>query len=290
MVACREMGGFVLSLCHSMILEPTERFDGKVGRAFDEVWRALRSLRPAISPGVLTSLTHRGVHRTRLDDGSNANSPVQLQLVAEYDDFLECLDDSGQIVYVAKPQTLRASQWKPGWQAGNPKPGATYYYGDPASPSQSVTFSLMYIERNIRKRLVVPPFGVFAKNILHSQFGGNVEKDFDFLVVTEVINPPYAPALVNNTQGYVKDQMFRSIIAQKFDTAFFTTPEILGTVGETLVPAGQPVQYLDLNNDARRWDAINLVTVNLIYMEGDDPQGSWALNGGFQAPNDQKFT
>jgi hypothetical protein len=190
-------------------------------------------------------------------------SLIELTVVGEADDYLSCIDPSdGSTVFVAKPKSLRASQWNPGWLQSDG--------GDSIISHQD--FGLHYLSTNRRWRVLTGAWGAGATlqpdllNGFMKQVGSGDPAAFaatypvgDYKVSVETVTPPYpyAPPDMGPTawgRGHL-----HSIIASKFSDAIGYTSSDDGT---------QPIYYLDTNVDARTWVAEAIANLHLAMVNG----------------------
>ena len=249
---------------------------GQIQDAINRLVDAVRSQKPQSSPGMLTNWTTRGVTRTPVGEMPVSNSVQELQVAEVYDDFLACESEAdrdpsspiGSRTYVLKPPTLSCSYWKPGWNFGN-KPDFTVG----AHPR-----ALVYADASSRWRIKFDSEQSFNNR---TSFAYESGRDYmrqhnlasyddatvvDYTYIREIIYPvysrPYSDANGNSSTDVSK------VFAIPIGGSAVTTQQ-LNSFGEIIVPAGIPINLIDLNIDARSWQPLHIMLRAMISIHGN---------------------
>ena len=231
-------------------------FPGKIGNEFRKLWEAVQALQPIPSPGVRVQQTTRGVALQIKQPATINANVVELTFVAEYDDFLACTNAAGETVYVAKPPTLRSSQWNPGWQPGTGDPGIEIFatpYGDGFYPYGR---ALRYVNAHARFRIKFSRSSGQTVERMKCNDANESTLSISYEVIREMIYPAYFVPLTNGVGITTVD--LGKIYAIKLSEPLFQTTEELDVFGDVVVAAGQDITYLDLNTDGRTWQPLGV--------------------------------
>jgi hypothetical protein len=88
-----------------------------------------------------------------IDQSQPTEKVTQLELVREYDDFLECQPISGgDPIFVAKPAHLCASNWIEGWVPGDTTAGA--FPVNNGADVEIYRMAFKYIDRCTRWKMI----------------------------------------------------------------------------------------------------------------------------------------
>lgn len=246
-------------------------YDVKVGRLLESI-----------------TVTDIKLVRVSVDRSTPSEKVTQLELVKEYNDFLECKPISGgDSIFVAKPAHLCASNWINGWVPGDTITGALPVNN--GADTEIYRMAFKYIDRCTRWKMVWPG----EINIPQLLETGDGVSGLSYYIFQEVIDPPYMTAsgvISGENGGHSDSSMFTIINAIK--------PDGVITIGSGLVspfaelPANEDVTMIDLNSAARQWKRLDEVRpmfgmvgtqmIQLVRYQGSDQNEASTNPAGFE--------
>jgi hypothetical protein len=272
-----------------MITNENQAFPpGKLGSEFSRIWAAIRALKPIPTPTVKVQETTRGValHTTPPPAAARVQ---ELTFLIQYDDILVCSNQSGAQVYVLKPPTLRASQWR-GAKSWNFQ-SSNIFVGSPDNAYSYFTYErgLIYLTDHARWRVKQNKLGLpYMAAAVGVNGGSGSGAQYSYEVVPELIYPQYDAAQTNSSNS-TNTQDLAKIYAIPTDSQF-VTEQIVNSNGDEVVPAGVPVNLLDLNVDGRSWQPYTVIHHSLLKIRDGSTGQEYTVRLEQDQAADQMFT